>query len=142
MEGEIDYNELVVKEYKYWTLKVHENQSYLGRCVIALNREGNLDPFLECAQEEQNELRSIVVELSEALKKLFHYDMMNYSNLRNVWHHCHWHIIPRYETSRTFEGMVFEDNQWGGNCYPTPKWKLDMEMLRKIRDALKQELGK
>jgi hypothetical protein len=36
MENLLKYK---IKEYKYWTIFIHQNQGYLERCVIWRNRK-------------------------------------------------------------------------------------------------------
>jgi len=38
-----DYSKFLVKEYTHWLVNVHENQGYLGRCVVWCKREDALD---------------------------------------------------------------------------------------------------
>ncbi len=136
-----DQSEMVVAEYAYWTVYLNHYQSYLGRCYIALKREGNLDPFLDCTEEEWAELRSIISDkLVSALQRLFAPDMMNYDNLRNVWPHCHWHVVPRYSSERTFAETTFTDANWGANWSPYDKIMHPPEVLLAIKDALRKEL--
>ena len=50
-----DYEKYPIKSYKYWSVYLHYNQSYLGRCYIVLNRSGNLDPYSDTTVEERAE---------------------------------------------------------------------------------------
>ena len=136
------FERLLVKKYQLWTLYLNEYQCYLGRCYLALNREGNLDPFADCTDGEWSELRDIVRDsLQPALARLFAPDLLNYDNLRNVWPHCHWHVIPRYAAERTFAGISFTDANWGANWSPYDKgFKVPEEALLGIRDAMLAEL--
>ena len=56
------FSSILVKEYKHWAVYVHENQGYLGRCVIWCKRENALD-LTDATQEEQNELFIILKDL-------------------------------------------------------------------------------
>jgi diadenosine tetraphosphate (Ap4A) HIT family hydrolase len=143
MQHLADFDRLIVKKYPLWTLYLSEHQYYLGRCYLALNREGNLDPFSDCTDEEWAELRAIIKEcLQPALLRLFSPDMLNYGNLRNVWPHCHWHIVPRYATPRTFEGIEFLDAHWGSKWSPYDKsFLVPDSCLISMRDVLRRELG-
>ncbi|OIO49691.1 MAG: hypothetical protein AUJ36_01790 [Parcubacteria group bacterium CG1_02_41_26] len=108
------YEQNKIKDYQHWTVYVHENQSYLGRCVIACKR-AKADDLANASQEELLEFLRIINELKNALQKAFQTDWFNYSFLGNADQHLHCHFIPRYQTERVFEGIVFKDELWGHN---------------------------
>lgn len=107
---------LVVKDYKYWSLQVNEDQSYLGRSVIWCKRE-DADDLEEANPEEQEELFLILSELKRVLSKTFKPDLLNYTFLGNKSPHLHCHVIPRYRAPREFAGETFIDKKWGKNPY-------------------------
>src|SRR5665648_20433 len=121
MTEELDYEKYLLKSYKYWTTYLHYNQVYLGRCYIALNRPGNIDPYLETTSEEKAELEVIISEIHKALDDLYQPDIYNYANFRNTWPKCHWHVIPRYHDPRIIDGQTFSDENWGRNYAPYDK---------------------
>ncbi len=141
MPTEIDWSEYLLKKYKFWEIYLHDDQTYLGRCVIALNRDGNLDPFAETTVDERQEFEVIMADLQKVLKTLYQPDMFNYANLRNVWHHCHWHVIPRYKTTREVLNQEFIDTNWGKNYTPRESLAIDQKVVMKIRDDLRLQLG-
>ena len=121
-----------IRGYTYWTLMLHPNQRFLGRCLIALNRHE--EDLLETTAEEKEELFMIMEQTRTALSKLFRPDRYNYSSLGNVIRHLHVHIIPRYRSSRKFENILFKDKTWGQPPWPNeehPLRKADFEKLRK-----------
>lgn len=136
-----DYNADILRDYENWSVYLHENQTYLGRTYIALARDGEIDPFTETTAEEQSELLVVISGLKTALSKLYQPNLLNYANLRNTWHHCHWHVIPRYAESREVLGHVFEDLNWGKNYAPVPDSTLSDEVYEKIKADLATELA-
>jgi hypothetical protein len=38
-----NYAKYKIKDYTYWTVYIHENQSYLGRCYVWCHREDARD---------------------------------------------------------------------------------------------------
>ena len=136
-----DYDKLKIERYTYWTLYLHDKQSYLGRCYIALNRSGILDPFADITRQEKDELESIVLKTQAALDKLYKPDLYNYANFRNSWPHCHWHIIPRYKAPRLLNNQEFVDENWGKNYAPYDRnFKLSDELLESIKKDIRKEL--
>lgn len=114
----INYEQYQLKTYNYWTTYLHYNQAYLGRCYIALNRSGNLDPYADTTAKEKTELETAIAQLQHVLTALYQPDLFNYANFRNTWPRCHWHVIPRYQTQRTVHGHLFSDDNWGRNYAP------------------------
>jgi diadenosine tetraphosphate (Ap4A) HIT family hydrolase len=110
--------EYPIGKYKYWTAKVFFNQEYLGRCVVSCKREDALD-LTDATLEEREELFLILSQLKNAIKKSFNNDWINYSFLGNSYRHLHCHIVPRYQSPREFEGMIFTEKRWEKN------WLLD-----------------
>ena len=55
------FSKYKIRDYKYWSISLHPNQGYLGRCVIWCKRGDALD-LADATQEEQVEL------FEEALK--------------------------------------------------------------------------
>jgi len=133
MADTVDYSRYILKTYKFWTVYLNANQAYLGRCYIALHRDGNLDPFLETTEAERRELGLIVAAVQKALNGLYQPDIYNYANLRNTWPKCHWHIIPRYRQARTINGCTFRDRNWGKNYAPYDRnFTVSEEVMAKI----------
>jgi len=56
--------------------------------------------------------------------------------LCNTAKHLHWHLIPRYSSPREFQGVKFEDKNFGRNYAPYDKRKLDGSILMDIKDSI------
>lgn len=132
---EKDFSKNLVKDYKYWSIYVHENQGYLGRCVIWCKREDAFD-LADATPEEQKELFRVVNDLRKVSKECFNPDWLNYAFLGNETRHLHGHFIPRYATPKTFEGTVFEDKLYGHNYKTDHGFVTSEELLQKIKNAL------
>lgn len=130
---------VLVKEYTYWLVNVHENQGYLGRCVVWCKREDALD-LADATDAEQKELFTILFDLREATKRAFQADWFNYAFLGNDTLHLHGHIVPRYSSPREFEGVVFVDELWGHNYKTDHDFVTSPEILEKVILKLKEEL--
>ncbi|OGB74126.1 hypothetical protein A2V68_02210 [candidate division Kazan bacterium RBG_13_50_9] len=128
-----------IKEYRYWNLFLNENQSYLGRCVLMLEREG-ANFLVDTTQEERDELFQILGEWQEALTELWHPDWWNYAQLGNVTPQLHFHLVPRYKEPREFGGEKFVDEKWGHDYAPAPKREVDRTLNRAIAGEIKTKL--
>jgi diadenosine tetraphosphate (Ap4A) HIT family hydrolase len=136
-----NYEDDLLRQYENWSVYLHENQTYVGRTYVALAREGEVDPFIDTTSDERSELLVIMGSLKGALDKLYQPDLLNYANLRNTWKHCHWHVIPRYNTGRLIMGHTFEDPNWGRNYAPYPASTVPNEVYEKIKADLATELA-
>jgi len=128
-----DFLKNLVKGYKYWEIYVHENQGYLGRCVVWCKRDDALD-LAGATPEEQAELFLVLRDLREAAKKVFQPDWFNYSFLGNETRHLHGHFIPRYAQPKRFMGIAFEDKLYGHNYKTDHGFKTPPELLLAVRD--------
>lgn len=141
-EASRDYEANLLRQYENWNVYLHESQTYLGRTYVALAREGEIDPFTDTTTDERSELQVITSGIKSALGTLYQPDLLNYANFRNTWPHCHWHIIPRYSTSRVVMGHTFEDSNWGRNYAPYPRIVLSTDIYEKVKMDLATELNK
>ena len=131
--------DLLIKKYKYWTIIIHPNQCYLGRCMVKLNR--HIVDLFDTTREERDELFEIMTELRNALKELFKPDLFNYATLGNIVKHLHMHFIPRYKEKRLFKGIEFIDKRWGQNYAPYNKeFKIQISVLNELKELIEQKL--
>jgi len=131
------YQKLLIKEFDYWKIYLHENQFYLGRCYLWANREDALD-FFDMTNEEMREYMGVGNSLRKVLRDVFNPDLFNYATLANEARHLHTHIIPRYESPREFEGITFTDGNFGRNFAPYNRgFKIPEDVIIKIREAIK-----
>ena len=131
-----DFSKNLVKSYKYWDIYVHENQGYLGRCIIWCKRADAFD-LTDATPEEQAELFLVLRDLREAAEKVFQPDWFNYSFLGNETRHLHCHFVPRYAKPKKFMGIVFDDKLYGHNYKTDHDFQTSAELLGKVRDKLK-----
>ena len=136
-----DYSKMLIKQYNYWGVYVHGNQSYLGRCVIWCDREDALQ-LTDATKEEQAELFFILNELKVATEKAFQADWFNFSFLGNDTRHLHGHFIPRYSSERVFKDVVFKDERWGHHYKnPNDTFITPAEILEEVRLKITEVLG-
>lgn len=127
-----------IKKFKYWTLMLHSNQSYLGRSICYLNSyKGGL---AELTHDEYFELFQIIKQYQDALTKLWQPDWWNYVQLGNLTPHLHIHFIPRYKDKRIWEDSTFIDERWGDNYAPALTRQENKILNEKIRLAIKKTL--
>ena len=132
-------NTLSVYKSKYWTWSVRPTQVTLGSGVLSLNRYAL--HLSDLTEEEMADLKNIVSKIENTLKKTFGYDIMNYLMLMMVDHHVHYHVIPRYDGIKLFDGLEWVDNGWPALPVMGDSQHKNREViLDKIRDELKNNL--
>ena len=135
------FDKFKIKTYSLWDLYLHKNQfPYVGRCYAAAKRE-NAAKITDMTPEEGAELFNIIIpEWDKSISALFQHDWPNVAILGNDWPHLHAHLIPRYSTPRTVQGIEFVDPNPKGNYSPYPKKELPLELLLQIRDSINKNL--
>lgn len=129
---------LLIKAYRYWTVLIHPNQCYLGRCMVKLNR--HVVDLFDTTHEERNELFLIVTMLRDALREIFKPDLLNYSSAGNLVEHLHLHVIPRYKFKRVYEGAEFTDENWGKNYATSREHEVPGEVMKKMISEIRQRI--
>ncbi|KKU77761.1 MAG: hypothetical protein UY04_C0052G0006 [Parcubacteria group bacterium GW2011_GWA2_47_7] len=135
-----DFSTYTIKDYEYWTLSVHPNQGYLGRCIIWCKRENALD-LADATDDEQKELFVVLGEAREAAQKVFQPDWINYAFLGNETRHLHGHFLPRYSSPKEFEGVIFTDEKWGHNYATDYNFITPPKVLEAVRLRMQKELN-
>lgn len=130
--------ELKIIENHSWTWSVRPGQPTLGAGILSLNRHSGT--FGEVTAHEMNDLADLVGVLEGAVKAAFDHRIMNYLMLMMVDHHVHYHVIPRYESVRTFGECAWVDNGWPALPVLGDSQHADNpELLLQIQEKLKIE---
>jgi len=129
----------MLQSYSHWDVSLHENQGYLGRCVVWCKRPDALDlPDVE--NEEREELFAVLQQLKEALSKAFQPDWFNYAFFGNEVRHLHCHVVPRYAADREFVGHVFRDERYGHSYRTDHAFAVPDETMEAIRETMANAL--
>lgn len=144
-------NELKARNYgdfifetDYWIIFLAPNQSNIGTCVVALKRHHGYLAGMN--GEEWVNFGEIVEKLEFSLKIAFNTAMFNLELLMNADYrknqpdpHVHWHFIPRYDHKVEFEGLTFEDPDFGYMKH-RPIRKVPYNIRKKIIEKIKENL--
>lgn len=102
--------ELLIVKVGCWNISLRPAQITLGSLVLSLDR-----PCREMSgltEDESRDLGQAFKVIQEILTKAFKPDKINYLALMMVDHQVHFHVIPRYESERPFEGISYVDKDW------------------------------
>ena len=95
----------VVADLEVSTLYITKDQSYKGRCIIALN-----DHKKELFQLDSKELQAFSRDMARAAKaiyEVFKPGKINYAAFGDTYPHVHFHLVPKYEGGKSW-GSQFE----------------------------------
>ena len=112
------------------TVYLYREQSYPGRCVVAMNR--HVHKLTDLAPEEHAAFFAEVSKIAKALTELYRPDKINYLVLGDMSPHLHIHLVPKYQGGTDW-GTLFQ-------MMPEPQKYLSAEEeaaeVLKIRKAL------
>lgn len=105
-----NYPESLVQEYKYWVVLLRPKQMTLGSLILCTKLR--VSSLSEMPSEALVELKEVTNNIESKLKSTFNNEKINYLALMMVDKDFHWHVIPRYSESKSFEGVEYNDTGW------------------------------
>jgi diadenosine tetraphosphate (Ap4A) HIT family hydrolase len=134
----------IIYETPNWIIFLAPSQRYLGTCVIALKRQ--CKDLLELSSEEWAEFGKIVNNMENTINQALKPTLFNWSCFKNATFRSenpqpeiHWHFIPRYKYPVEFEGITFEDPDFGYIPQPIER-KIPSEVMEKLMELIKKNL--
>jgi diadenosine tetraphosphate (Ap4A) HIT family hydrolase len=128
------YPATLIAEYDHWVVLLRPDQPTLGSLVLAA--KSDVTAFADLPQVAFAELSCATSAIETALTAAIRYERINYLMLMMVDPHVHFHVIPRYDGARMWQGTTFVDNGWP----KTPDLGQSVSLDEKLRDSLKGEL--
>ncbi len=129
------YPETLVREYSKWMVLVRPAQVTLGSLVLVCKDPATA--FSRIGAEAFRELETVIGEVEASLSALWSYQKINYLMLMMVDKDVHFHVIPRYDGDRLFEGVTFSDAGWPRAPDLAKPKLLEGEMLEKLTAHLR-----
>jgi len=123
--------------WAHWQVIMNHNQDYLGKVMLVLIRHETDVTSLK--KPEQVEFWRLLASFRKAISALFQPDHFNYAFLMNGDRHVHFHVIPRYSTSREFAGLTFTDGQLGEH-YQLRDRIVDEKVRKELADVLRANM--
>ena len=124
----------LVREFEHWVVLLRPAQPTLGSLVLAARSDetafGKLPPAAHA------ELAEVTATIENALSRFVDYQKINYLMLMMVDPNVHFHVIPRYEGSRTWNGTEFTDGGWPKTPDLGAAVKLEPVDLTALRDEV------
>jgi len=99
-----------IAEYDHWIVLLRPQAVTLGSLVLAARSDatayGALPP------EAFAEQARVIADIETALGAAVRYEKINYLMLMMVDREVHYHVFPRYEGTRTHDGLSIADAGW------------------------------
>lgn len=106
------YPATLLREFEHWLVLLRPAQVTLGSLVLAA--KGDATSYAQLPREAFAEKKEAVAAIEEALASFVEFERINYLMLMMVDPNVHFHVIPRYPDTRTWNGMDFPDAGWPG----------------------------
>ncbi len=122
----------------HWVLSLRPEQVTLGSVVVS-SAAGALS-FESCSTQTLNALGQNFARLERFIKDQFGAVRLNILCLMMVDPIVHFHVIPRYDTSKDFSGQVWSDSDWPAPVVLRPS-ATSPEVIRELHDRFAQGFG-
>jgi len=129
--------ETLIRDYQHWAVLLRPGQVTLGSLVLICKEPATAFSMISSAAFA--ELQSVTGHIEAVLGRTFNYDRINYLMLMMVDPDVHFHVIPRYETGRTFSAQAFTDHAWPGPPNLAALNTTDEEQNRQIISVLQAD---
>ena len=116
----------LIAEFTHWVVLLRPVQPTLGSLILAAKSDATA--FGDLPDDTHAELKTVTVAIEAALTKAVGYAKINYLMLMMVDPHVHFHVIPRYEGTRSAAGVRVADAGWPGQPDLGSAVKLDSEL--------------
>jgi len=104
------YPDSLIREFEHWVVLVRPDQVTLGSLVLAA--KSDTTAYGDLPAEAFAEQGEIVASVERALRAFCAYEKINYLMLMMVDPNPHFHVIPRYSDTRSWNGIEFPDAGW------------------------------
>lgn len=106
------YPDTLIHEYDHWAVLLRPAQVTLGSLVLAAKSDAIA--FGQLPSAAHAELATVTGDIEATLSAQVAYDRINYLMLMMVDPHVHFHVLPRYDGSRSLDGIEIADSAWPG----------------------------
>lgn len=125
----------MVGQTEHWTVLLRPEQPTLGSLVLICREP--VTAFGAVSTKAFTGLAAVVARIETMLGRFVQYEKINYLMLMMLDPDVHFHVIPRYQGSRSRAGLTVEDRGWpaapslGGAV--TPDAAQQAEMVAALR---------
>ena len=131
--GRFSNPNLMIKQWKHWSIIFRESTTTLGNCVFICNRE--CPTFAELTPEEMAEFPLLCKWYEDKIKSLYGAVKFNYLAMMMKEQFVHFHVIPRYDKEIEKYGVVWKDLD-----YPKGTTMGKIEISSEIKEKIIKDL--
>jgi len=106
------YPRTLVAETEHWLVLVRPQQPTYGALVLVCKEEALA--FSDLSSAAFANMKTAVDGIEALLRSVVAYERINYLMLMMVDPDVHFHVLPRYDGERTYDGKTFKDAGWPG----------------------------
>jgi diadenosine tetraphosphate (Ap4A) HIT family hydrolase len=128
------YPESLIAEWDHWCVLLRPQQATLGALIVVA--KSDVTAFAALPPDAFVDLGRVTAAVEYGLQAFQPYSKINYLMLMMVDPHVHFHVVPRYDGERIFEGTTFKDPGWPG----MPDLKFATDTALQTRMALQEKL--
>jgi diadenosine tetraphosphate (Ap4A) HIT family hydrolase len=125
----------LIRDYAYWVALLRPAQVTLGSLVLAAKADAT--DFAALPEAAFAEMRAAAGDIAAALGKAVEHEKINYIMLMMVDPHVHFHVLPRYEGTRSGAGLTIADKGWPGQPDLGSAVKLGEDEIARMVEWLK-----
>jgi diadenosine tetraphosphate (Ap4A) HIT family hydrolase len=129
------YPHSLVAETASWLVLVRPAQPTLGSLVLVCKEAA--EAFSDLSPQAFADLAVATRGVERTLSQFVGYARINYLMLMMVDRDVHFHVLPRYEGERAFDGRTFTDHGWPGPPKLSPAVDLDAAALESLTERLR-----
>ncbi|MEM9736026.1 MAG: HIT family protein [Pseudomonadota bacterium] len=104
--------ETKIAELEHWAVMLRPEQPTLGALVLVCKQPAQ--SYAEVDAAGFAELRHAIGGIETMLSRAIGYEKINYLMLMMVDPDVHYHVLPRYEGTKTLDGISIADGGWPG----------------------------
>lgn len=131
--------ELAVLETEHWVWSVRPMQPTIGCGILSMKRPA--EAVSEMTEEEGADMTHMIRVIEKVLQEAFGYQRIHYILYMLEDFHVHYHVIPRYDSEKIFEGQVYVDSTWP-KLPALVSEPIPAETLYALRDFLRENAEK
>lgn len=128
------YPKSLVAETASWLVLVRPAQPTWGALVLVCKEPA--EAFSQLSPAAFADFQTVVTGVEAMLGEAVGYARINYLMLMMVDRDVHFHVLPRYEGTRDWEGITFPDTGWPGQPALSPAVDLRPEAVEKLASRL------
>ncbi len=133
------YPATLLREFEHWVVLLRPAQVTLGALVLAAKSDATA--FADLPAPAFAELHIVVGAIERGLAGFRKFERINYLMLMMVDRQVHFHVLPRYAETQSWDGVDFPDKGWPGPPQLGDAPALTDAQIRQLTLELAQKLN-